>query len=57
VLVRQLKREGVDLVHRPDLIVYWRSRGDTSYRRFTRADLDGLRSQFAPERAALVDGI
>lgn len=57
VLVRQLKREGFDLARRPDLLLYWRRRGDTTYRRFTRADFDALRGQFPRERAALIDGV
>jgi fatty-acyl-CoA synthase len=56
VLVRNLKRDHFDLRRLADQPVFWRRRGDTSYRPFTRAEFDLLRKEFeAAERVALVD--
>jgi fatty-acyl-CoA synthase len=56
VLVRQLKREGFDLARRPEMVLYFRQRGDATYRRFTRAHYDAFVATFAPGRARLVEG-
>jgi fatty-acyl-CoA synthase len=56
VLVRNLKRDHFDLRRLVDQPVFWRRRGDTEYRAFTRAEFDLLRKEFeAAERVALVD--
>jgi fatty-acyl-CoA synthase len=47
VLVRPLKREHFDLARSPDMLIYWRRRGDTTYRRFTAPDYASLREDFA----------
>lgn len=56
VLVRHLKREHFALDRLGDAAVYWRRRGDTGYRRFTRADYEAVRREFAAaERLGLLD--
>ena len=56
VLVRNLKRDHFDLRRLADQPIYWRRRGDTGYRAFTRAEFDLLRKDFeAAERVALID--
>ena len=47
ILVRELKKQGFDLERHPDMVVWLRERGDTTYRRMTRADLESLRKRFA----------
>jgi len=47
VLVRPLKREHFDLARSPDMLIYWRRRGDTTYRRLTAPDYASLREEFA----------
>jgi len=56
VLVRNLKRDHFDLRRLGDELVFWRQRGDTSYRTFTRAEFDLLRKEFeAAERVSQID--
>lgn len=56
VVVRQLKREHFDLARCPDMLVYWRRRGDTTYRRFAASDYESLREEFAKTgRASLLE--
>ncbi len=49
ILVRNLKKVHFDLGRIPDARIYWRRRGDTSFRAFAAQDYEGLRKQF--ERA------
>jgi len=46
VLVRHLKREHFDVRNHPDMIVYFRERGDTTFKRFGVDDYDRLRREF-----------
>jgi len=56
VLVRNLKKLHFDRRRLPEAAIYWRERGDRTYREFTRADFEGLRRAFeASERADLLD--
>jgi fatty-acyl-CoA synthase len=56
VLVRNLKKLHFDRSRLPEAAIYWRERGDRSYREFTRADFEGLRRAFeASERVELLD--
>jgi fatty-acyl-CoA synthase len=56
VLVRELKRQHFDLSRHPDMVLYFRERGDDTYRRFTPDDYDALRRRFADNgRAHLLD--
>jgi fatty-acyl-CoA synthase len=56
VLVRNLKRVHFDRRRLPDQAIYWRKRGDTTFRSFTKADFDQLQGAFeASERADLLD--
>jgi fatty-acyl-CoA synthase len=56
VLVRSLKKVHFDRRRLPDAAIYWRERGDRSYRAFTRADFEALRREFErSERAPLLD--
>jgi len=56
VLVRNLKRVHFDRRRLPDQAIYWRQRGDTTFRSFTKADFDQLQRAFeASERAHLLD--
>ena len=56
VLVRNLKRVHYDLNRLDAAAVYWRRRGDTTYRQLTRADYEGLRKEFeAAEKLDLLD--
>lgn len=56
ILVRTLKQEHFDRRRLPDEPIYFRRRGDTSYREFKRADYDALRTEFeASERLGLLD--
>jgi hypothetical protein len=55
VLVRDLKKAHFDLRKQLEPI-YWRERGDVTYKAFTREDYDRLRKQFAAaERLQLLD--
>lgn len=47
VLVRHLKRQHFDLESHPEMDVYFRERGDHTYRRMTREDFEALRKRFA----------
>ena len=47
ILVRELKKQGFDLERHPDMVVWMRERGDTTYRRMTRPDFEMLRNRFA----------
>jgi fatty-acyl-CoA synthase len=56
VLVRELKREGFDLARHPEMVLYFRQRGDDTYRPFTPDDYAALREQFAANgRVHLLD--
>lgn len=56
VLVRNYKKVHFDLNRIPDAQIFWRQRGDTAYKPFTRADYDGLREEFkAREKLDLLD--
>jgi len=56
VLVRNLKRVHFDRHRLPDEPVYWRQRGDTTFRPLTRQDYEGLREEFAArEKLDLLD--
>jgi len=56
VLVRNLKQVHFDRRRLPDEPIFWRQRGDTSYRAFTKADFEAQWEVFdRAERAALLD--
>jgi fatty-acyl-CoA synthase len=56
VLVRNLKRLHFDLRRLSDEGIYWRERGDATYRPFTKAAFERLRKDFEKsERAHLLD--
>lgn len=56
VLVRNLKDAHFDRRRLPDTPIYWRTRGDQSYRPFTAADYAAIREAFAAsERLQLLD--
>jgi fatty-acyl-CoA synthase len=56
ILVRPLKREHFDRRQLPSAPIYWRRRGDTTFRPFSAEDYDGLRAEFAAsERLDLLD--
>jgi hypothetical protein len=56
VLVRNLKRVHFDPARVGDDPIYWRRRGDSSYRFFSQTDYDLLRKEFeAAERVDLLD--
>jgi fatty-acyl-CoA synthase len=56
VLVRNLKAVHFDRRRLPDDALYWRQRGDTTFRPFTVADFEGLKRQFErAERGDLLD--
>jgi fatty-acyl-CoA synthase len=56
ILVRHLKAEHYDRRKLADAAIYWRSRGDTTFRPFTAADYDAQRERFAAaERLALLE--
>jgi fatty-acyl-CoA synthase len=56
VLVRNLKRVHFDLRRLPGQAIFWRQRGDTRYRSFTKADFDELWRDFErSERTDLLD--
>ena len=56
VLVRNLKKLHFDVHRLPDEVLYWRQRGDTTFRPFTSADYRNLRVEFAArEKLALLD--
>jgi fatty-acyl-CoA synthase len=56
VLVRNLKQVHFDWRRLPDQEIYWRQRGDTTFRPFTKADFEDLQRTFeASERAHLLD--
>jgi acyl-CoA synthetase (AMP-forming)/AMP-acid ligase II len=56
VLVRNLKQVHFDRRRLPDEPIFWRQRGDTTYRAFTKADFDAQWEVFdRAERAALLD--
>jgi fatty-acyl-CoA synthase len=56
VLVRNLKRDHFDLNRLPGEPIYWRERGDKTFKPFTRADYERLRKEFAArERLELLD--
>lgn len=46
VLVRQLKREHFDLAGHPEMVIYWRQRGDARFRRMLPADYETMSRQF-----------
>lgn len=56
VLVRNYKKVHFDLNRIPDARIYWRRRGDTTFRPFTRQDYEDLRKEFAAqEKLELLD--
>jgi fatty-acyl-CoA synthase len=56
VIVRNLKRVHFDRRRLPEQEIYWRQRGDTEFRAFTKADFEQLQRTFdASERAHLLD--
>jgi fatty-acyl-CoA synthase len=56
VVVRHVKQVHFDLHRIPDAAIYWRQRGDTTYRRFTVDDYAALRQEFAArEKLDLLD--
>jgi fatty-acyl-CoA synthase len=56
ILVRPLKRDHFDRRRLSSAPIYWRRRGDTSFRPFSAEDYDGLRAEFAAsERLDLLD--
>ena len=56
ILVRNLKRVHFDRTRLHDTEIYWRTRGDTSFLPFTRADYQLLRKEFErAERVRLLD--
>ncbi len=56
ILVRNLKRVHFDRTRLPDAAIFWRRRGDTTYRPFTAEDWAALRREFAAsEREHLLD--
>ena len=56
VLVRNLKQAHFDRRQLPDAELYWRRRGEPSFRPFTRDDWEGLWREFAAsERLQLLD--
>ena len=56
ILVRELKREHFHRTRLADAPLYWRTRGDTSFRELTGTDFAALRKSFeAAERIHLLD--
>ncbi len=56
ILVRKLKKLHFDRRRLPEARIYWRERGDESFKPFTAADFDAAYRRFeAAERAALLD--
>ncbi len=56
VLVRNLKQTHFDRNRLPDEKIYWRRRGDTTYRPLTAQDYEALRAEFAArEKLELLD--
>jgi len=56
VLVRDLKKVHFDRNRLPNETIYWRQRGDSSFRPFTREDYRRLRQEFADrEKLHLLD--
>jgi len=56
VLVRNPKKLHFDRRRLPDAAIYWRQRGDTTFRPFTRDDYEALRHEFAArEKLELLD--
>jgi fatty-acyl-CoA synthase len=56
VLVRNLKQVHFDRRRLPDEPIFWRRRGDTTYRALTKSDFDDLWAEFdRAERSALLD--
>jgi fatty-acyl-CoA synthase len=56
VIVRNLKRAHFDRRRLPDQQIYWRQRGETEFRSFTKADFEQVQKTFeASERSHLLD--
>jgi fatty-acyl-CoA synthase len=56
VLVRNLKKTHFDLNRIPDATIYWRLRGDTTFKRLDSEDYAALRKEFAArEKLDLLD--
>jgi fatty-acyl-CoA synthase len=56
ILVRNLKQDHFDRHRLTDEPIFWRTRGDTTFRPFTKDDYEGLRREFeAAERLRLLD--
>jgi len=47
ILVRALKKDHFSRQRLPDAPIYWRTRGDTTFRPFTPDDYEALRREFA----------
>jgi fatty-acyl-CoA synthase len=55
LLVRPYKREHFDLESHPNMVIYFRQRGDTQYRRFTEQNYKALKKAFIDaDREALL---
>jgi acyl-CoA synthetase (AMP-forming)/AMP-acid ligase II len=56
ILVRNLKAEHYDRRRLPEAEIYWRKRGDTTFRPFTAADYEAERERFvAAERLGVLE--
>jgi fatty-acyl-CoA synthase len=56
ILVRRLKADHFDRRRLPDALLYWRERGDRTFKPFTKDDYEALRSRFeAAERLPLLE--
>ena len=56
ILVRELKKHHYDRRRLPDAPLFWRERGDGTFRPFTAEDFAALRERFvAAERDELLD--
>jgi hypothetical protein len=56
ILVRRLKQLHFDRRRLPDAEIYWRRRGDRSFRPFAREDYEALREEFAAAERLLLLG-
>jgi hypothetical protein len=55
LIVRPYKREHFDLESHPHMVVYFRQRGDSQYRRFTEQNYKDLKKAFVDaDRQALL---
>ena len=51
ILVRNLKQDHFDRGRLPDAPIYWRERGDTTFRPFGKDDFEALRAALRGRRA------